>query len=98
MDDMMEQLVNNFDRLGAMNHGLADQGQFDKSAKVPDWNRNSHSMQFRIQMQGITVEFPIQWRDNPRLLVAEFAGAYAFLVDHLIVKPGKIKFKSLTKI
>ena len=85
---MIEQLINNFERLGAMSHGLEAQGQFDKSAKTPDWSQDSHSLTFQIQMQGITIEFPIQWRENPKVVVAEFVGAYAFLIDHLILETG----------
>ena len=89
LDDMCDQLVKNLKQLGALNHGLSEQAEFDKTARTPTWSVDSHKLMFKLQFDECTVEFPIQWRNNPRLLVTEFIGTYAFLAQTIWMDHGK---------
>ena len=90
MDDMFDQLVKNLKQLGALDHGLSEQADFDKSSRVPNWSMDSHKLHFKLQFDECVVEFPIQWRNNPRLLVTEFMGTYNFLAHTIWMERGKL--------
>ena len=87
---MCDQFVKNLKQLGALDHGLEEQADFDKSARVPTWAMDSLKLNFKVQFDDCVIEFPIQWRNNPRLLVTEFMGTYSFLAQTLHVDRGKI--------
>ena len=89
LDDMCDQLVRNLKRLGALDHGLTEQADFDKTAGVPQWSMDRLQLNFKVRFDEMEVEFPIQWRNNPRLLAAEFFGTYTFLAECIRLDPGK---------
>jgi len=89
LDDMFDQLVRNLKQLGALDHGLVEQADFDKAARAPTWALNSQRLNFKLQFDDCTIEFPLQWRNNPRMLVTEFVGVYGYLAAKLYVPKGK---------
>ena len=91
LDDMCDQLVTNLKKLGALDHGLSEQADFDKTASVPQWSMDSLRLNFKVQFDEMEVEFPIQWRNNPKLLAAEFFGTYAFLASRIELDSGMYK-------
>ena len=93
LDDMCDQLVKNLKQLGALDHGLSQQADFDKAARTPSWSMDSHKLNFKLQFNDCIIEFPIQWRNNPRLLVTEFIGTYCFLAQAIWLEKGKIDYK-----
>lgn len=90
---MCDQLVTNLKKLGALDHGLTEQADFDKTAGNPKWSMGSHRLNFQIRFDEMVVEFPIQWRNNPRLLAAEYFGTYTFLANCMQIDPGKTIIK-----
>ena len=87
---MCDQYVKNLKQLGALDHGINEQADFDKSARIPNWSMESHKLNFKIQFNDCVIEFPIQWRNSPRMLVTEFMGVYGFLAQTIYVDKGKI--------
>ena len=52
LDDMCDQLVTNLKKLGALDHGLTEQADFDKTASNPKWAMGSHRLNFKIPNTG----------------------------------------------